>query len=38
MKEENLIVQEKKKRKYSSYLGEISPEVERLNINPCKCK
>ena len=30
MKEETLTVQEKKKRKYSSYLGEISPEVDNL--------
>lgn len=30
MKEEELIVQLSKKRKYSSYLGEITPEVENI--------
>ncbi len=30
MKEENLIVYKKKKKKYSSYKGEISPEVQNI--------
>ena len=35
MKEEKLVVFLSKKRKYSSYLGEITPEVENIILRDC---